>query len=232
MNCNRLCLLVLSLLVANSAQAGLVTGSFSFEGRADQSIRVPAGSPLTGAPFGIPAGSEFDLSALGTVTLGWESDADADGSVALTSFSANFAEVHPVFGPYALAAIGTGPGGGFSGSLDNVVENGGELVSADWTLNTTFSLTFTGVPGQPTIYTKDQATFTGKIFNGSANLGQVYTSLGDINGFLSLGDPNTDPLAAISFNRTVTAVPEPSSLAIFALSGCTFLFSRRSKRRS
>lgn len=230
MHCNSFCLLALVFVFSASSQAALVMDSMTFSGRADQSIRVPAGSPLTGAPFNAPPGAVFDLSALGTISLGWESDGDADNSVAMTSFSADFAQVHPQLGPYSLAAVGTGPGSGFSGTLDNIVESGGQLVSADWTLNTTFSLTLAG--GAATIYTKDQATFTGTVRGGAAILGEIFTSTGDIEGFLSLGDINTDPLAAVSFNRTVTAVPEPSSLACLLAASVLPLRMRRRRTRS
>lgn len=213
--------------MATTCRAALVMGSISFDAIADQQVRIPPGTPLTGAPFNIPGGAEFDLSAFGVVSLGWDADSDSDGSTSLSTFSANFTEVHPNLGPYSLAATGVGPGATFTGSLDNIVEIGGDLVSADWTLNTTFSLTFTAAPGQPVIYTQQLATFTGVIRGGDATIGEVFTSAGEIEGFLSAGNPASDPLAAISFNRTVTAVPEPSSFAMLSLSGLSLLCRRR-----
>lgn len=219
-----------AVLLAPTCHAALVAGTLSFDARADQRIRVPAGSPLTGAPFNIPAGSEFDLSALGSISLGWGADGDSDGSTALNSFSANFSGADPTLGPYLLAAIGTGPGATFNGSLDNIVEAGGALVSADWTLNTTFDFIFSAAPGTPHVYTRDLATFTGVVRGGTATIGEVFTSNGDINGFLSTGNPPADPIAAVSFNRTVTAVPEPGSIALLS-SLCGFAFLRRQRRR-
>ncbi|GAB5402881.1 MAG: hypothetical protein Aurels2KO_11120 [Aureliella sp.] len=216
------------LALAPTCKAALVAGTLSFDARADQRIRVPDGSPLTGAPFNIPANAEFDLSALGSISLGWEADGDSNGSVALTSFSASFLGADPTLGPYSLAGAGDGPGATFNGTLDNIVESGGELVSADWTLNTTFSFRFTGAPGQPLVYTRDLATFTGVVRGGNATLGEVFTSNGDVNGFLSLGgDPSNDPVAAISFNRTVTAVPEPGSVALLCCFGSIGILRRR-----
>lgn len=216
-------------LLAEASQAALVASSLSFDARADQRILVPAGSPLNGAPFSIPPGSEFDLSALGSVSMSWDADADSNGSTTLSSFTATFAEVHPQLGSYSLAASGTGPGASFTGSLDNIVDNAGALVSADFTLNTTFSLVF-NVPGQPLIYTKDQATFTGVIRGGNATIGEVFTSGGTIDGFLSAGNPATDVVAARSFNRTVTAVPEPASGALACL--CCGVLAVVRRRRS
>lgn len=224
--------LAAAMFFSNTSEAALVMGSLSFDARADQRVRIPAGSPLTGAPFNIPPNAEFDLSAFGSISLGWDADADSNGSTSVNAFSASFFEVHPDLGPYALAGIGAGPGASFTGSLDNIVEVGGELVSADWTLNTTFSFTFTGAPGQPVIYTQELATFSGVVRGGDATLGEVFTSNGDINGFLALGgDPADDVLAAVSFNRTVTAVPEPSGAAILSF-GALGLILRRRKSNS
>ncbi len=216
--------------LAPQSRAALVDGTLEFAAQADQSIIITDNSPLTGTPFDIPAGTIFPLSARGSISLGWEADADGDASVAVTSFSAEFFELHQALGPYSLSAIGNGPGAGFTGRLDNVEETGGILISADWTLSTTFSLTFTGVPGQPTIYTKDQATFTGKVRGGNAIIGEVFTSSGLVDGYLSLGNPATDPLAARSFNRTVTAVPEPSSLSMLAVASLVGVGYRRRRR--
>lgn len=218
-----------AVLLAPTCRAALVAGTLSFDARADQRIRVPTGSPLTGAPFNIPAGAEFDLSALGSISMGWDADANSDGSTVLSTFSANFSGADATLGPYLLSAVGAGPGATFTGSLDNIVEAGGALVSADWTLNTTFDFIFTAAPGMPHVYTRDLATFTGVVRGGTATIGEVFTSNGDINGFLSAGNPQTDPVAAISFNRTVTAVPEPGSIALLScFGGLAFLRRRRS----
>lgn len=217
-----------AVLQAQTCQADLIAGSLTFDAQADQTIRIPTGSPLTGAPFNISADSEFDLSAHGSISIGWAADDDGDQSTVLSSFSANFSGANPSLGSFMLAAVGTGPGATFSGRLDNIVESSGALVSADWTLNTTFDFIFPGAPDQPHVYTRDLATFTGVIRGGDATIGEVFTSNGDINGYLSLGNPASDPLAAVSFNRTITAVPEPSGLALLAgLGGVVALRRRR-----
>ena len=112
-----------------------------------------------------------------------------------------------------------GPAPSFSGQLTNIVESGGELVSADLSLNTTFSVEFLepGL-GNPLLYTKVEGLFEGQLVTGSNN-GQVFSSSGEIQAFLDTGDPGNDPLAAASFNRTVTGVPEPSAGICFVLLG-------------
>ncbi len=82
----------------------------------------------------------------------------------------------------------------------------------------------------PTLYTKDQAIFTG-VVDGSGSVGNVFTSLGDLDVFFSAGDIATDPLAAISFNRTVTAVPEPSSFLLCGVIGLLAIGRRAKMRR-
>ena len=205
----------------NFATADLAAGSLAFSARADQNVRVtgtggePA-SPLSGPPFNIPAGTVFDLSALGNLEFTWA--AEVAGVAELTGFTAEFFETHPVLGPYRLANDG-GPAPSFSGQLTNITESGGELVSADLSLNTTFSVEFLAPGlGNPLLYTKVEGLFEGQLVTGSNN-GQVFTSSGEIQAFLDTGDPQNDPLAAASFNRTVTGVPEPTAGLLLVLLG-------------
>ena len=187
-------------------------------------VRIPAGSHLTGDPFNIPVGAVFDLSAQGSFTVDWA--AEAGGVAQVTGFSAMYSELHPVLGPYDIFATGSGPGSTFSGELTNIVSDNGDLFSADMTLSTTFSLVFngTGIEGT-TLYTQDASTFVGTI---SANgTGTGFSAPEDLNVFLSTGDVNNDPLSAISFNRTVTAVPEPSCGLLVSLLGIAVLHRKR-----
>lgn len=200
-------------LLQSTLDADLTAGSATYGSFADQTVRVTAGSPLTGAPFNIPAGTEFGLSAFGSFSVDW--DDESGGTANVSSFSAVFDELHPALGPYQILATGTEPGASFSGELTNIVDNAGSLVSADLSLSTTFSLTFLAPGlGEPTLYTKDQATFAGTL--SGVGSGFVFSSPEDLDVFLSTGNVNSDPLSAVSFNRTVivSAVPEPSSLLI------------------
>ena len=200
-------------LLPSTLEADLSAGSATYDSFANQTVRVTDGSPLTDSPFNIPAGTEFDLSALGSFSVDW--DAESGGTANVSAFSAVYNELHPALGPYQILATGIGPGASFSGALSNIVDDAGILVSADLSLSTTFSLTFLAPGlGEQTLYTKEQATFTGTLLGG--NSGFVLSSPEDLNVFLSLGDVDTDPLSAVSFNRTVivSAVPEPSSLLL------------------
>ncbi len=161
-------------LLQPDSHAELMVGMSTVQAVADQTVRVTDPSPLNGTPFNIPGGAEFDLSATGSFTFGW--DAELGGVANFSSFSASFFELHPVLGPYSLLATGSGPGSGFSGQLTNIVDAGGSLVSADFSVSTTFSLTFLAPGlGMPTLYTQDQATFTG-VVDGTGSVGNVLTS--------------------------------------------------------
>ena len=224
--------LALFLLTCPSLQsvsrADLMAGSTSSLAVADQTVRITDPSPLNGPPFNIPGGAEFDLSATGSFTFGW--DAEAGGTANFSSFSASFSENHPVLGPYNLLATGSGPGAGVSGQLTNIVDAAGSLVSADFSVSTTFSLTFLAPGlGMPTLYTQDQGTFTG-VVDDSGSVGSVFTSLGDLDVFFA-NPAGPDPLAAVSFNRTVTAVPEPSSFLLCGVVGILAVRRCAKKRR-
>jgi len=208
-------------LLQSNLQADLMSGSTTIASRADQMVRVTDPSPLTG--LGIPSGAEFNLSALGSFSFTW--DDEVGGTASISSFSASFSEMHPELGTYNLIAVGSGPGAGFTGQLSNIVDAGGSLVSADFSLSTTFSLTFPPPGPGITLYTKNQATFTG-VVDGSGSFGNVFASPGDLDIFLSEGDITTDPLSAVSFGRTVTAVPEPSSFLFCGVVGLLVLRRR------
>ncbi|WP_157665245.1 PEP-CTERM sorting domain-containing protein [Mariniblastus fucicola] len=220
------CLLMM-LAGQNELSAQLMADSFTVDAVADQQVRVTDGSPLTGAPFNVPADTVFDLSAVGSFTVDW---ADEAGGVAdITDFSAVFSQTHPALGPYDIFATGLGPGATFSGQLSNIVSDNGNLVSADMSVSTTFSLTLQG-PGVAgtTMYTQETATFAGNIFADGSGTG--FTSPDDLEVFLSTGNINNDPLTAVGFNRTVTAissVPEPSSALLVSLVGLVLLRRRK-----
>ena len=82
---------------AKVAAADLTAGSLTFSARADQNVRVTGTngepvSPLSGPPFNIPAGTVFNLSALGTLEFTWADE--VAGVAELTDFSAEFFENH------------------------------------------------------------------------------------------------------------------------------------------
>ncbi len=188
--------------------------------RADQTVRVLAGSPLN------PSNMDVDrvISAFGGFELFW--DAEMGGSAALSGFTAEFVGTDDVLGGFTIFGGLTAPA--FVdpfGTLENIQsEANGDLISADFTLGTAFSIVLDG--GGPVIYTQDRAIFTGLLSDGAP--GEIFTSPDPINGHLALGgDIGDDPVVAVSFDRSVTAVPEPSSAAILACIGVMSCIVRR-----
>ena len=214
-----LALVLLTLSINQSTVlAQLEAGALTVDSNVSQQVEIPQGSPLTLPPaiggFGIPVGATFDLFATGSFSVGF--DAESGGVAEISSFSALFEQTHPVLGAYDLLAVGNGPVQSFSGQLSNIDEAGGALVSADITLSTTLSLTFEAAP-DAVLFARDPATFSGRIF--ADGTGTLFDSPESLDILLALGgDPNSDPLAAISSNRVLSAttVPEPSSACMVA----------------
>lgn len=225
--------LAFSFGLESNANADLVAGSLSADARADQDVEIAANSPLSAFPD-VDDGDEFSFSSIGSFTVAW--DATNTDSTTISAFSAIFNEVHPDFGPYTLLAAGDGPGAGSSGTLSNiVVDVNDELVSADMTILTTFSLMFTGPgTGNPLLYTQSQAEFVGRIATDGSGIDFASPDPmnDDLDIFLATPLPN-DPLAAISFNRTVTgitAVPEPATCVFGGVLGLMVALRRRKGR--
>ena len=207
-----------------SAHADLVTGGLTIDARADQQIRITPGSPLTA--FGFSIGDEIPLSAMGSFTFSWDEE-DSFGNAEFNDFNAEF-QGNLAGLDYVLSGPGIGPLSEASGRLSNIIEDNGQLVEASLTLETTFSVLLP-TPTPTLLYTKEKAVFTGTVFGNQPNVGQVFASPEDVDVFLHLGgDPINDPLAAVSFGRTVTAVPEPG--AVISL-GTVLLFSGLIRRR-
>jgi hypothetical protein len=203
----------------SNVDAQLEAGSLLVDARADQTVRV-----LAGSPFGNADDLELQLSAVGSFELTWEDE--MGGTAALSDFTATFQGTDAVLGGYTVFG-GLAPPASIptTGNLANIDELNGELVSADFTLGTAFSIV---LDAGPVIYTQGTAEFLGLISNSS---GDVFTSPDEIDGYFALGgDIADDQVVAVSFNRTVTtlaAVPEPSSALIFACIGVIGCVTRR-----
>lgn len=211
-----------------TASADLVAGSATLDAVALQTLTVTPGSPLTGAPFDIPAGTNIGLRSSGSFTIGWNNE--VAGVASVSSFSGVFFENHPDLGLYDLFTVGDGPGATFSGELSNIVsDSNDELVSADVTISTTFSVTFRDASlGNPSFYTPGVALFEGAI---SADGSLFFESPDPDEVDIFFANPlGADSLAVISTDRTVfSPVPEPSTLAVCA--GVVGLFTIRRRRQ-
>jgi hypothetical protein len=102
------------------------------------------------------------------------------------------------------------------GELTNIVRDGsGNVISADITdLSMRWSLVSTNPSFNVTLYTQVGLPFDATGVTIPFALGTVLSGPAPFNVYLDEGNPATDPLVAIGEDRTLTVVPEPSSLAL------------------
>ncbi len=113
------------------------------------------------------------------------------------------------------------------GELTNIVRDiNGNLVSAD-VADLSMRWTMVGTPYNLTLFTKDGLPFDGSVNSIPFSYGTVLAGAADFNVYLDDGGSN--PLVVIGRNRTLTAVPEPSSaiLAGLAALGVGAVMARR-----
>lgn len=208
-------------ITASTSQAQLQEGSLNAFARADQDVFVAANA------LGNNPELNLRLSALGNFEFSWA--AESGGVADVTEFTANFTGTDGALGAFSLFAGSTTPANiAPTGTLTNIVESGGMLLDADFTINTPFSITLLDF-GSAMIYTQEVATFTGRLSEGFFSSPDVNDD--DLNGHLFDGDADlsNDPVVAVSSNRTVTAVPEPgSALILITLAGLALASRRKS----
>ena len=120
------------------------------------------------------------------------------------------------------------------GELTNIVRDGsGHVVSADVTdLSMRWTLVGTNPAFPVTLYTQDGLPFDATGVTIPFALGTVLSGPAPFNVYLDMGNPATDPLVVIGQDRTLTVVPEPSSLALcgLGLGGIAGWVGRRAAR--
>jgi PEP-CTERM motif len=149
------------------------------------------------------------FEAIGTLTFTLDSslnDPSQPTTVPFTDVTGTLTGVSPPpFLPYTISPdlqfIG--------GELTNIVrDSNGNVISADVS-NLSMRWTMVGTPGDLTLYTQD-----GLPFNGTLNSqGMFLSGAADFNVYLQGGGP--DPVV-IGRDRTLSSIPEPSSLVLLA----------------
>lgn len=204
----------------STGQAQLSEGSLSFSAIAEQLVTIVASPPPGFEDF---AGAPLQLSAIGTVSFNWDADSDMDNMVDILGFNASFeGNAGILLGDYTLQSGGPTDAEPFGTLSDIMASESGELISAQFVINTPFAFLFdSGL----TIYTQESPAFSGAI---TGQAGDLFVSDGPVDGFLRLdGSTDDDPVLGVSTGRTVTAIPEPSSLLFLAGLGLIGCVSRR-----
>jgi hypothetical protein len=230
---------VLGLLPGTVAQAApIVAGQDLVPSVAVQSVVLFPGTPFNPGPTPLTV----ELTATGSFVL--DRALQSGSTINFTLPVAHFFGTLP--GPlppltFDLAA-GTPGLNASSGAITNVLQNSADpgfatgdpssFASGDFTANTFFELV---LANGATIYSdpNSAAVFTAALTALPPSPGTVFASPAPVNLYLQTGpgfDPTRDPVIGQSFDRTVTAVPEPPTLAL-CLTGAVVLGTWRWRDR-
>ena len=220
---------VLAMSVMLGAAAANAAETFESQIVADFEFKLLSDGPLGGAGF--PEDVFIPFQAKGTFLFELEDAVNdpAATSAAFTNATGTLVGVSPPpFLPFDIRPIEF-----VSGSLTNIVRDGGNVISADvdalsmkWEMN--------AAPGGNAIrlYTREVLPFDSEVTSIPFSEGTILAGLEEFDVFLDTGNGVNDRLAVIGRNRTLTVVPEPTSLALLATAfGWIACFGRRRRRR-
>ena len=116
------------------------------------------------------------------------------------------------------------------GDLTNIVRDSkGAVISADVS-DLSMRWDMIGTPSNLTLFTKDGLPFDGSVTSIPFANGTVLAGAADFNVYLDNG--GSDPLVVIGRNRTLTSVPEPSSIGLLSAGAAGLGAWLRKRRRT
>ena len=240
----RLLAITLSLLLAltvcaQSHGTPIKAGTTTVMADAIQDIELVPGTPFNPTNDSILLA---DVTARGWYSL--DRAEQAGFLIPILEVESVFIGFHPLVGPFELgngAAHGIGTG---SGVILSVIQDPNDpgfptgepssFLSGDLAVSATFGLRITGGPAAGAeLFTKDPVTFAG-VFDGlPPSVGTTVVSPGAIDIFTANPMGGPDLLVAVSTNRRIATIPEPSAftLAGVGLIGLAFAWRYRRRRR-
>ena len=223
-------IVVLSAMTMLSESRAHASATFESQVIADFEFKLLSDGPLGGAGFPEDVFIPFQASGI----LAFELDDSVNDPAATTAAFTNVTGRLVGLSPAAFLPFEIGPIEFVGGSLTNIVrDGGGNVISADveglsmeWDM-----VTSPGGGDEITLYTRGGLPFDSEVDSIPFSVGTILAGPEEFDGFLQTGNGVNDPLAVMGRNRTLTVVPEPTSLAIlgtaFGLFAC---FGRRRRR--
>jgi hypothetical protein len=222
---HRILIAAATLLLSLAGSTSHATLVFTSGVQANFTFEVVAG-PLASPQ--LPAGTILDFVAHGLMTFSLDDSVANATSMAFTNATGTLQVTAPA--PFAGAIMG--PHEFVSGQFQNITRDGLGNITGGNVVDLRMRWQMF-VPGAR-LYTADSLPFNGAMTGAPFNIGNVMAGPDPFNVYLDTGaGPGGDPLAVIGSNRllTITAVPEPSSLALIVIVGLgyTAFRVRRSK---
>ncbi len=225
-----LALLIFTSLALVKSPTAHGASVFDVKFRANFQFNILSNGPLgpVAGSLRLPTDTFLDYMAMGSIKFTLDDSDTSINSAKFTDAKGAFVGVVPDF-PYTidpnLQFVG--------GSLENIVRNGAnEIISADvkdlamrWNLTA-----FPGSGSEANLFSLEPLLFSGAVTGIPFAVGNVLTGPPGAQGAY-LNDGTQNILAAYVQNRTLTVVPEPTTIAILGF-GLAGLLMRRPIRKA
>ena len=219
-------ILMLTATILLNASGAHASATFESQVIANFEFNLLSSGPLGGAGF--PEDVFIPFQARGTFSF--ELDDALDDPAATTAAFVSVTGTLDGVSPAAFLPFEIRPIEFLSGSLTNIERDGGGNVTSADVEGLSMEWEMLAAPSGNAIrlYTRGGLPFDGQIDSIPFSEGTTLAGPDEFEGFLETGNGVNDPLAIIGRNRTLTVVPEPTSLAILGTAfGLIAFFGRR-----